>query len=228
MLQELAIQQNPVACYRLGELYEFSIGCDYNPDEAEKYYSMAKELGYRLAEIRFNVKKSHNIDKSDIDYLCKNKSDQARMLLAHCFYYGIGVERSVEQAMDELETLSESKHPLAYYQSAQIVKEQFGEEQGELLIELLLKSADMGYAQAQVDLMNIYAEGKYVPECPQLCIEFAQKASLQGHPEALFMLAICLIKGYGTKKNKVKAKEFLKMAADRGNSDAIEILKSLS
>ena len=55
-------------------------------------------------------------------------------------------------------------------------------------------------------------------------MEFAQKAALQAHPEALFTLAICLIRGYGTKCNKRKGIEILRLAAERGNNDAKEIL----
>ncbi len=232
-ISELKIQAemgNAVACYRLGELYEYSIGVEYNPDEFEKYYSLSRDLGFTLADIRYKIFDlgGKDITNSDVAYLLKNETAQFIIFRAICLYNGYGVEKSVEEAMDELEKLSDSTHPYAYYLSAQIVKEQYGEEQGELLVDLLLKSANLGYVEAQVDLMNIYYEGRYVAESPQLCVEFAQKAALQAHPEALFTLAICLIRGYGTKCNKAKAKEFLNLAAERGNNDAIEILKSMS
>ena len=229
-LKSLAEKGNAVACYRLGELYEYSIGVEYNPDEFEKYYSLSYDLGFPLADIRHKIFDlgGKDITNSDVDYLQKNETAQFIIFRAICMYNGFGVEKSVEEAMDELEKLSDSTHPYAYYLSAQIVKEQYGEEQGELLVDLLLKSANLGYVEAQVDLMNIYYEGQYVTESPQLCVEFAQKAALQAHPEALFTLAICLIRGYGTKCNKAKAKEFLNLAAERGNNDAKEILKSMS
>ena len=229
-LKILAEKGDAVACYRLGELYEYSIGVEYNPDEFEKYYSLSFDMGFPLADIRYKIFDlcGKDITKSDLDYLQKNETAQFIIFRAICLYNGYGVERSVEEAMDELEKLSNTTHPYAYYLSAQIVKEQYGAEQGELLIDLLMKSANLGYVEAQVDLMNIYYEGQYVTESPQLCVEYAQKAALQAHPDALFTLAICLIRGYGTKCNKKKAKEFLNLAAERGNNDAIEILKSIS
>lgn len=51
-----------------------------------------------------------------------------------------------------------------------------------------------------------------------------KKAALQAHPEALFTLAICLIRGYGTMCNKRKGIEILRLAAEKGNNDAKEIL----
>lgn len=228
-LKILAEKGNAVAYYRLGELYEYSIGVEYNPDEFDKYYSLSRDLGFTLADIKYKIfdLDGKNITNSDVAYLQENETAQFVIFRAICLYNGYGVEKSVEEAMDELEKLSDSTHPYAYYLSAQIVKEQYGEEQSELLIDLLLKSANLGYVEAQVDLMNIYYEGKYVTESPQLCVKFAQKAALQAHPEALFTLAICLIRGYGTKCNKTKAKELLNLAAERGNNDAIEILKSM-
>ena len=226
----LADQDNAVACYRLGEMYEYSIGVEYNPDESLKYYCKSEELLFPLAVIR-NKLFNHNgdgITETDIDYLHSNNSVQSNLFIAKCLYQGICMEKSIDSAMEVLENLSDSSHPYTFYLAAQIVRDQYGVEQADLLIDLLLKAADMGYVQAQIDLMNIYYEGVYVSENPQLCVEFAQKAALQGHPEALLTLAICLIRGYGTKVNKTKAVDFLKLSAERGNEDAIEILKSMS
>lgn len=225
-LKDLANQGNAVAYYRLGEIYEYSIGTDYNPEESGKYYSSSSEMGFQLASIKLKMTdKEADITEADLAYLQRYEIPQFIILRAICLYKGYGVIKSVEKAMEELEKLSESTHPYAYYVAAKIVEEQYGEEQSELLIELLLKSSSLGYVQAQVDLMNIYYEGKYTREEPHLCVEFAQKAALQAHPEALFALAICLIRGYGTKCNKRKGLEFLKLAAERGNNDAIAILK---
>lgn len=225
-LKELANQGNAVACYRLGEIYEYSIGIDNNPEESKKYYRLSNKMGFLLASIKLKITEEEaNVTESDFAYLQKYEIPQFIILRSICLYKGYGVIRSVENAMEELEKLSNSTHPYAYYIAAKIVEEQYGEEQSEMLVELLLKSSNLGYVQAQVDLMNIYYEGKYTREEPHLCVEFAQKAALQAHPEALFTLAICLIRGYGTKCNKRKGLEFLKLAAERGNNDAIEILK---
>lgn len=218
------------AYYRLGELYEYSIGVDYNPDEYKRYYSLSCDCGFMLAEIRHKIfaLNGQGITSTDFAYLRNNETAQFIIFRAICLYKGYGTDLSVEEAMEDLEKLSNSTHPYAYYISAQIVKEQYGEEQGELIVDLLLKSANLGYVEAQVDLMNVYYEGRYVQENPQLSVEYAQKAALQAHPEALFTLAIYLLRGYGTKCNKAKAKDFLYLAAERGNNDAIEILKSMS
>ena len=229
-LLKLADQGNPIAYYRLGELYEYSIGVEYNPEESDLYYKKSNDSGFLLANIRYKIVKGigAEITKEDIAFLDNNKSIQSTLFKAICFYKGFYLEQSVERAMNELEKISESTHPYVFYLSSQIVKEQYGEDQRELLVELLLKAANMGYVQAQLDLMNIYNEGKYVAENPQQCVEFAKKAALQGHPEALLTLAICSLRGYGITANKPKAIELLNMAATRGNEDAVDILNAIT
>lgn len=224
-LKDLADRGNAVACYRLGEIYEYSIGIDNNPEESKKYYSLSNEMGFPLASIKLKITEEQaNISELDYLYLKGREITQFIILRALCLYKGYGVIRSVEKAMEELEKMSESTHPFAYYVAAKIVEEQYGEEQSELLINLLLKSSNLGYVQAQVDLMNIYYEGKFTKKEPHLCVAFAKKAALQAHPEALFTLAICLIRGYGTMCNKRKGIEILRLAAEKGNNDAKEIL----
>lgn len=226
-LEKLAHEGNNVAMFRLGEIYEYSIGVDYDEQMSENYYRQSAERQFRLSLIKNKLKNGKILEK-DISFLKLCRTTQSTIYLAYCYYYGYCIEKSVDSAMEELEKLSDSMHPYAYYFSAQIVKEQFGKDQGELYADLMIKSADLGFLQAQVEIADIFYEGKYTNESPSLCAKYAQKAALQGSPEGLLMYAICLIRGYGVVQDLNKAKVVLKLAAERGNNDAIEILKSLS
>ncbi len=48
---------NPVALYRLGELYEYSMGVDEDLNKAMSYYNQSANLGFLLATIKVGVEK---------------------------------------------------------------------------------------------------------------------------------------------------------------------------
>ena len=55
--------------------------------------------------------------------------------------------------------------------------------------------------------------------------EMAEKAFDLGSAEGARLLGMCYKLGQGTKKNKRKAKEFLKIAVERGSDEAAKDLK---
>lgn len=221
---------NGLALYRLGEIFEFSFNTDPNSEKSNLFYKKSVDQGCVLAKFKQSYEKKDftSITKDDVSTIFSMGSEQACIFKSMCFYHGIHKEKSLENAMDEVEKIEDSKHPLVPYWAAQIVKNEYGTEQKDLVIELLEKSANLNYVQAQVDLMFLYEDGKYVKERPDLAFEYAQKASLQGDDEALFRLGLYYLKGYYTRQNKTKAKDLIQMAASRGNEDAIDIIKKIN
>lgn len=228
-LDKLANEGNGAAMFRLGEIYEYSIGCGPNSDKNKKYYDLAYSNGFILAKFKYayDFEKFSDIKRTDVEMLRKMECVQASIFMSMCHYYGIWLKKSSDDAMRELEQVEENKHPLVTYWAAQIVLNSYGLEQKELYIELLTKSADLNYVQAQLDLMYIYENGEYSIERPDLAFEYVQKASLQGDNEALLNLGIYYLKGYYVRPNKAKAKELIKMAAEHGNVEAISIIKRI-
>lgn len=225
-LEQLANEGNGVAMFRLGEIYECSIGTDFNPDLSDKYYTKAINAMQQLAVVRAKVINRDSI-AGDVDFLASIESVQSSILLSKAFYYGLGVEQCTERAMAELEKWSNSNHPQISYIAAEIVIQEYGTQQKELIEELLIRSSNLGYIKAQLKLMELYEDGAILQESPYRVVEYARKAALQGHPDGLLVLALCYIRGYGVNINKNKSKELLVMAADRGNMDAIEIINQL-
>ena len=221
---------NGFALYRLGEIFEFSFKTDPDSEKSNLFYQKSVNQGCILAKFKqsYDKKDFTSITKEDVTTIFSMDNEQACIFKSMCFYHGIHKEKSLEKAMDEVEKIEDSKHPLVPYWAAQIVKNEYGAEQKELVIELLEKSANLNYVQAQVDLMFLYEDGKYVKERPDLAFEYAQKASLQGDDEALFRLGLYYLKGYYTRQNKNKAKDLIEMAANRGNEDAIDIIKKIN
>ena len=225
-LETLACNGDSVAMFRLGEIYECSIGTDFNPDLSDKYYSMAINAMQRLAIVRAKITNRDSI-AGDVDFLASIDCVQSSILLSQAFYYGLGVEQSTERAMTELEKWSNSNHPLISYIAAELVIQEYGDQQEELIEELLIRSSNLGYIKAQLKLIELYEDGAILQESPYRVVEYARKAALQGHPDGLLVLALCYIRGYGVNINKNKGKELLVMAADRGNTDAIEIINQI-
>ena len=225
-LEKLANEGNGAAMFRLGEIYECSMGTDFNPDLSDKYYSMAINAMQRLAIVRAKIINRDSI-AGDVDFLASIDCVQSSILLSQAFYYGLGVEQSTERAMTELEKCSNSNHPLISYIAAELVIQEYGDQQKELIEELLIRSSNLGYIKAQLKLMELYEDGAILQESPYRVVEYARKAALQGHPDGLLVLALCYIRGYGVNINKNKGKELLVMAADRGNTDAIEIINQI-
>lgn len=219
---------NAVASYRLGEIYEYSLLGEYDPDKAQSYYSDSLNKSCILGIAKNKIINSQEFTLSDNDELSKNGSLQSKLLQIQAFICNLNDKLSVQDAMNilEIEAVT-SIHPMVFYLAGKIVKKYYGIEQSDLYVELLNKSSDLGYVMAQVDLMNDYYEGEYLEKNATLCVENAQKAALQGNPEALFSLAVCLFKGFGVMKNKSKAIELLELSAERGYEDATKLLNMI-
>lgn len=229
-LMLLADSGNGNADYRLFEIFEYSLTNEYSPEVSKEHLTNAFNSNNPFA-ILYHLLVAGDIENSQhtnhlISSLQPGDNVQSAIFKALALYKGVGIKQSIESAMDILEQYSETKHPFVSYFASKIVYEQY-DNQPDLIIELLKKSATLGYVQAQIDLMNIYFEGKTVSKDPELCIKYAQDASLQGEPEALFTLGYCFLVGFGAEKNKSKAIYFLNLAKDRGSEDAQALLKKI-
>lgn len=226
-LKNLASDGNGAALFRLGELYEYSIGVEYDEEKFIEYYDSSLKAKFVFAHVRDGVINKKGTLTHYLKIIQSIPVVQSNIFLAQAHNIHIDGYTSVDKAMSLLDEYSDSAHPYIPYLAAQIVKDNYGADQSALYEELLIRSANSGYVIAQTELMECYMSGDFLDENPKRCYQYAQKAALQGHPDGLFVMAICLIKGYGANTNTSRGKDLLKMAAQRGHSDAIEILNSL-
>lgn len=84
----------------------------------------------------------------------------------------------------------------------------------------LLKNAEAGDPQAQVNLAAKYRDGEDVPKDFAKAIEWHQKAAAQGHADAQFNLGLAFVRGQGVPKDASKAIEWYQKAAAQGNVTA--------
>jgi hypothetical protein len=87
-------------------------------------------------------------------------------------------------------------------------------------IQLLSKSADMGFSLAQAELGLCYLTGEGVTKNTQKGAALLKKAADQGFPSAMFNLANCYNQGIGVPQSDSMAHQWYLKAAENGNVDA--------
>ena len=87
-------------------------------------------------------------------------------------------------------------------------------------MRLLKKSANAGYAPAELLLGDIYANGQGVPKAPAEALKWYRKAADQGNPDAQRRLGVMYLNGEGVAKDDRVAVEWYRKAADQGNAKA--------
>ena len=93
---------------------------------------------------------------------------------------------------------------------------------------LLLQSAEMGNANAQLLLGHGYIEGRWLPQDVIKSAYWYEKAALQNDPYGLYFYAKCHEMGWGCELSLKKALTYYKRAKKLGNKLAINRLKYLS
>jgi TPR repeat protein len=100
------------------------------------------------------------------------------------------------------------------------------EKDGSKGIELLKKSANQGYAAAQIMLAGCYELGYEIEKNPTEAVKWVRKAADQGSAEAQVGLGNYYLNGEGVEKNPAEAVKWYRKAAQQGNSDAMTNLGS--
>lgn len=236
-LNNLSSNGNCVAMYRLGELYEYSIGCDMNFEKAIECYQAAASVDYILAILKLellhflsgdisNVNRIKNY-KKDLEELIEKEVIQAIILAVAFSYYEIYSFIKKDELLTTLDKVEDSDHPYAYYLGALIINKLYGKEYVDNIITLLKKSCELGYTKAALELADIYKDGLLTDKSAAKYIEYNKFAAKKGSPEALTNIGYCFATGFGVQKSKSNAIYYFKMAAELGDRDAIQILNGI-
>lgn len=227
--QESAISD--IARYRLGEIYEFSIGVKHNKEKSDYYYSAIKGDN----NVFINILKSYyfsgtihneiwmqNIEvptKTILKYLAQSGIIQASLLLAQilCTETHTNYIESV-QILESIKT----EHPYKYYLlSKNPIYDDFE--------NMLRKSADLGYVIAQEKLCALYKKGdSKIGENPILHAHYAEQGMLQKSIDCTYAMALCYFNGYGVEKSYKTGLLLIEKAAQSGHSKAKMFLESIN
>lgn len=216
-LEKLANEGNGAAMFRLGEIYEYSIGKKWNQKLSEKYYKQAFDSNYILAIIQVS-NDCISMHKKIIAYLIAIGVIQACTII-----FKKGNEKAFGISLSSLSKDVICMHPLLeYLYACQLIdnNELFEADQ------MLRISADSGYIIAQEKMLDIYKGNEGFREDPELYFLYAEKAMLQNSPKATYSLAMCYMNGYGTQQSTSVGMMMMDKAAELGCSEAINI-KSL-
>lgn len=230
-LEKLANEGNGAAMFRLGEIYEYSIGQKWNPTFSNQCYKHSLECDFILSKVREVIILQSSLDNklsNAVKILSENGIEQAIILMAQIYAYGISCVKNVDISILWLNKVKKSNHPYFYYFASQLLLNEFPEEEKNTIFLFLKKSADLGYVKAQEKLMMIYTSDIFVPHNPEMHFYYANLAAKQGSMSGLTRTGLCLAKGYGVCKSIDGAKKVLQIAAKRNYSDAIKILNILN
>lgn len=227
-LEKLAEDGNAVAMFRLGEIYEYSIGTIFDSDKSMSYYN--ESSNFILTKVYNLIKEEkEEIDPNDIESLKQLYSlnvTQAVLYGAILQYKSI-YKFDSKNILEILDKIEYSNHLYAYYWAAKLIRKQYDKKYLASYVELMGKSADLGYLEAIKSLSNDYLEGTYLNEDAHKHIEYCKKAVAQSDIDSIVDLGVCFATGHGVQKSKQRAIEFLKFAAELGSNEAVVFLKKL-
>lgn len=149
----------------------------------------------------------------------------AAILLARIYLSGTsaGVDRDPEQAVALLKGPAALSHPEGLYYLGILTRAGSGTAQNEDVgTALLVKSAEAGFAPAQLELSKIFSTT--VPPQTAAALEWLEKAAKGGITEAQFFLANAYETGQGAPADKAEALIWFRRAAEGGMPIAQRIL----
>ena len=209
---------NAVASYRLGEIYDYSIGVKWNESLSNHYYQVAQQAGFVLAELRQDIGLYEKY-RNEIECLYNAGVSQSIVAKAEWLYS--------QKRTDEVWALISNTHlyhPAILFKKAKMLIKMNGD--ASLIEEALRTLANEGYIRAQELLCELYQKGEVLPESPSKHALYAEKAMLQNSPYATYAMALCYINGYGVQKSTSVAIMLIDKADELGWAEAKRI-KSL-
>lgn len=240
-LLKAAEQGHAIAQHLLSFCYKFGDGVAKDYDEAEKWLRKSAAQGYDLAYHSLgNFLRVCRKDypgaiywfKKAVDeyYRTSGLEDKGSLLELR----ELGVEYHPRQqsstaknnvAVNRKKTANPNNptDPKAQYDLAlRCLYEYLDEEKAFFWFS---KSANQGFAEAQLALATCYAEGRGIDEADEnKAFYWFSKSAEQGNAEAQYYLGNCYEYGIGTEENEKMAIRWYEQAGLNGNTDAMESL----
>ena len=153
----LADENNNIAAYHLGLMYEEGLGVEPSPEKAAQYYLAAYNAGNTLAASRLG-----------------------RFLIE-----GKGVEKNIDDGLNLLKTAGRAGDKEALYALGEIYNKSENVDHDYVVAGAYYKLAALqGYAPAQYQLSLLYLFGRGVPQDYSLAIKWMSRSASQGYVQA--------------------------------------------
>jgi TPR repeat protein len=192
---------DPGGMQLLGSCYSSGTGVDRDSEEAVKWYRKAADLGF----------------------------GQAVYSLGLCYLEGVGVEEDKKEAARLFRKGADAGGHSCMTLLGLCYQNGFGvgkdEKEGVMWFRKAAAHAD---PLAMNMLARCYLDGTGVDEDAKEAVNWLRKAAELDNVMAMVNLGVCYIDGIGVDKDRKEAARWLRKAASRGNTQAKELLKSLT
>jgi len=196
------------AQYRLGRMYETGRGVAEDRKKAQKWYGRAANNGYDVT--------AHASRAGDVPATASNPEASATELKTSTAAAGNAAEESDDPIIAEIRSTPDATGDLADGMAAY--------ERGDYLAaaDLWRPLAENGDAEAQYLLGELYRLGQGVPEDDATAGRWHLEAAEQGHPRAMYYVALMYYRGRGDdwEKDYTRAYVWFTLAAKEGIGDA--------
>ncbi len=191
--EQLAIDGDRKAQYRLAQLYASGVGTAQDTAQAANWYRRAADNG--LADAQF--------------------------ALGILYSTGTGVERDDGLAVDWYVNAAKQGHVDAQYNLGYMYASGRGIDQDQTRARTWYQlAADQGHSRAQINLGAMYASGDGVPRDDAIAAQWYRKAAQQGDADAQYSLGYLYEFGRGVANNRGEALRWYGEAAAQGHIEA--------
>ncbi|MEJ2178976.1 MAG: SEL1-like repeat protein [Gammaproteobacteria bacterium] len=229
---------------QLGRFYFEGLGTDIDYDEAARWLIDPANEGYNKAQYMLGMiylngtKKIAKDERKAFSWLRKAADDfniDAIYQVGRMYYYGIGIDISLNTAKKYLTLAQEQEIAGAAQLLAQIKHEEQTPQESPVVAaqktaaELLLESASTGDVNSQYQLAKAYLNGDTgIKRNTKKALLWLERAALRGQKDAQYMLGSIYYNGNLTKRNSKKAKFWLNKASENGVENAKVLMAAIN
>ncbi|MBY0264346.1 MAG: sel1 repeat family protein [Holosporales bacterium] len=156
-------------------------------------------------------------------------NERSSYQLGLAYLEGQGVRKNLEEAARWFQKAADKEFPPAQYNLGVMYCKGEGVKKNlEEAARWFQKAADQEFPHAQYNLGQMYYEGEGVMKNLEEAARRFQKAADQEFPEAQYNLGVMYYNGEGVAKNLEEAAKWYQKAAERGDLDAVRVLRKMN
>lgn len=191
--------------------------------ESFELYAQAAEQGdtFSLCKVGQMYAEGDGVEKDPVkafEFFKRSSVDgnrDATFELGRCYFDGLGTEMDQDRGYElVLSSANEGFAPAQNYIGAIYANGEKVEKNDDIAFEWLKKSADQGFPKALFNVSRFYHMDKYKDDAK--CIECLYKAAEGKYPDALYFVAMRIIRGADKERSIHDAIEQLNLAASKG------------
>jgi TPR repeat protein len=232
-----AHRNEPIAMINLGNLYADGSLVGKNLPEARKWYERAADAGSALAmrNIAWRYEHGRGFEQNDREALtwygrAAMAGDVPSMHALGLFNYrGRVVERDLRKAADWYKRAASLGFAPSMQNYGLALFDGTGVEKNEALaVEYFQRAAQLGQPEAFASLAWAHHQGRGTRQDLSEALRLYREAATRGHHDSYYSIAMMYERGEGgLTKNRAEAIRHHRMAAEAGNTNALERLKAL-